>query len=316
MSVTAFAPISTGNFIIGFDMLGAAMRPVHGTPLGDWVQVSEAKNDVLSISGPYRSQLPAQPEQNIVWACLNRFNNSLQQRGVSPKTLHLHLYKALPVGSGLGSSAASVVASIKALNLFYDEALDQRELLALCGELEGTISGSVHYDNVGPSLLGGLQLMNDGDSLSERLPTPPWFYVLLHPGTQLATKDARAVLPQNVPLTQTVHMAMRVANFVHALHQHKYGRAAALLHDNLIEPHRATLIPAFKAAQQAALAAGALAYSISGAGPTCIAVCPDIAIAERVEKRLLELYTHSAVQSWVCTLDDGGARRAELPSDA
>ncbi|QGX39061.1 homoserine kinase [Permianibacter aggregans] len=313
MSTTAFAPISSGNFIIGFDILGAAMKPVVGEPLGDWVSVESAPENSLQITGPFREQLPADPKQNIVWQCLHYYTEKLLQHGGKPRAVQLTLHKALPVGSGLGSSAASVVAAIKALNLLYDNALSNNELLILAGELEGQISGSIHYDNVAPSLLGGLQLMSHGEQKALALPTPPWHYVLLHPGTQLATKEARAVLPKTIPLKQTTDVAMRLAGFVHHLHQSQFAEAAALLDDTLIEPHRAPLIPHFAEALQIAKANGALAYSISGAGPTSLAVCESRASAEKVQRALLQVYPGSEVKSWICVIDQTGARQSEIP---
>ncbi len=308
MTVTAFAPISIGNYIIGFDILGAAMQPVNGTPLGDWVSVSPARENLLTVTGPYRQQLPEDPQENIVWDCLIAYHNALAAKSIPPREVNLQLVKAVPVGSGLGSSAASVVAALKALNLFYQDALDDQALLHLCGQLESTISGGLHYDNVSPCLFGGLQLMTANEHFYSRLVTPPWYYVLFHPGTQILTREARAVLPKQIPLAQTMQVAQRLAHFVHALHEGAYAQAAGLLQDTLIEPHRAGLIPLFSTAQAAALDSGALAYSIAGAGPTSVAVCESISAANVVEQALRSVYQHMPSQSWVCQLDEQGAR--------
>ena len=318
-SVTAFAPISSGNFIIGFDILGAAMTPVVGEPLGDFVTVAQkattfageqkATVDEIIIDGPYASQLPSDPKENIVFACLQRFNVALRARALTPMPVTLSLHKCLPVGSGLGSSAASVVAAFKALNLFYHHAFNDTELLILCGELEGQISGAVHYDNVAPSLLGGIQLMSDTDTLCQALPTPPWHYVLLHPGTQISTRDARGVLPKHYTIKDAVYFGQKLSNFTHALHIKNYPQAAAQLHDHLIEPYRASLIPLFEQAKISATNAGALAYSISGAGPTSLAVCDSLASATKVKSALDALYQDYAdSRSWICTVDLQGAR--------
>lgn len=318
-SVTAFAPISSGNFIIGFDILGAAMLPIASEPLGDFVTVSPRdltgksdpnyREDEVLIDGPLAKQLPDDPKQNIVFSCLQRFNLALKERGTKPLNITLALHKCLPVGSGLGSSAASVVAAFKALNLFYAQPFNNTELLILCGELEGQISGAVHYDNVAPSLLGGLQLMSESAELSHTLPTPPWHYVLLHPGTQISTRDARDVLPKQYNRKDAVRFGQNLSNFIHALHTNNFVHAATQLQDHFIEPYRAALIPLFNEAKSSALQAGALAYSISGAGPTSLAVCDSLASAKLVKANLDKLYQHfSEARSWICTIDQQGAR--------
>lgn len=309
MRVTAFAPISTGNFIVGFDVLGAALQPIDGAPLGDWVTVEAASDTTTSIAGPFAASLPREPTDNIVHTCRLRYEQELSKKGHRAQPTHLRLHKALPVGSGLGSSAASAVAALQALNLFYQNALSARELLMLAGEMEGRISGSVHYDNVAPALLGGLQLLVPDARLSVGLPLPPWHLVLYHPGIEVATRTARAVLPAHYDLATVTAFGQRLAAFVQAVMAQDWPAAAALLSDELIEAHRAPLVPGFVAAKAAALGNGALAFSLSGAGPTCIAVCPDANAATRVRQALDAAFpVQPNRQSWHCRFDAIGAR--------
>jgi len=309
MRVTAFAPISTGNFIVGFDVLGAALQPVDGAPLGDWVTVEDAGHSITTVSGPFANALPSDPGKNIVHTCRERYEQELIGKGLHARPNRLSLHKALPVGSGLGSSAASAVAALQALNLFYQNALSDRELLILAGEMEGLITGSVHYDNVAPALLGGLQLLVPDERLSVGLPLPPWHLVLYYPGIEVATKTARAVLPSHYDLHAVTAFGQRLAAFVQATVAHDWSHAAALLSDELIEAHRAPLVPGFDKGKAAALGAGALAFSLSGAGPTCIAVCPDVNVAARVRAVLDNAFPEQANrQAWICRFDAIGAR--------
>lgn len=309
MRVTAFAPISAGNFIVGFDVLGAALQPVDGAPLGDWVTVEDAAESLLTIGGPFAHALPGPAHDNIVHTCRLRYEQELGKKGLAARPNRLSLHKALPVGSGLGSSAASAVAALQALNLFYEQTLSARELLILSGEMEGRISGSVHYDNVAPALLGGLQLLVPDARLSVGLPLPPWHLVLYHPGIEVATRTARAVLPKQYDLHTVTAFGQRLAAFVQAAMAQEWPHAAALLADELIEPHRAPLVPGFVAAKAAALGNGALAFSLSGAGPTCIAVCPDADIAAKVRLALDASFpVNAARKSWLCRFDASGAR--------
>jgi len=213
------------------------------------------------------------------------------------------------VGSGLGSSAASSVAALVALNSFYDETLSKQELLILAGEMEGIVSGGIHYDNVAPAIFGGLQLMVPDSRLCVGLPLPPWHILLYHPGIEVATRAARAVLPASYDLHALVSFSRRLAAFVQAATAEAWDQAVALLSDELIEQYRAPLVPGFAAAKQAAIAAGSLAFSLSGSGPTCIAVCPGTEIAHRTARALDAAFPPQAGRkSWLCRFDSSGAR--------
>lgn len=152
-----YAPASTGNFSVGFDLLGLALEPVSGELLGDELEViGESQVFSLTQSGRYLHQLPTDAEQNLVHICFKAFEQKVA-RSLPP--LAVHLKKNLPVGSGLGSSACSIAVACYAFNEYFKRPLNTQQLLQLMAECEGGVSGSVHFDNVAPSLLGGLQLM-------------------------------------------------------------------------------------------------------------------------------------------------------------
>ena len=170
MIIKAYAPASAANFIVGFDTLGAALANVDGELFGDIVTLEENPQFIFEVTGPYAHKLPSEPNKNIVVACCDIFHKHLIVKGKAKKNFILRLIKQLPVGSGLGSSASSIVAALLALNKFYDNIFTKKELLILAGEMEGTISGAIHYDNVAPSFLGGLQLMIPNEErISENL---------------------------------------------------------------------------------------------------------------------------------------------------
>ena len=180
-AIRVFAPASMGNVSVGFDVLGAALAPIDGTLLGDCVTISELAQGIeVSTIGTFAHKLPSDPKLNIVYDCAVAYQAALQAKGISYQGLKIVLEKLLPVGSGLGSSAASVVAALYALNEFYENALSKHALLLLMGQLEGQISGSVHYDNVAPSYLGGLQLMIDqpGQLCSDIPSFDAWYWVV------------------------------------------------------------------------------------------------------------------------------------------
>ncbi len=311
MQVTAFAPVSIGNISLGFDILGAAMAPIDGTPLGDVVSVSAGPEFSLRVAGRFADRLPSDPQDNIVSRCYQAFHQACLERGISLPCAHMLLSKNLPVGSGLGSSGSSIVAALVGLNQFYATPLDNHSLLSLMGQMEGHISGGVHYDNVAPSFLGGLTLMvEEGDTLVSQLPTPHnWHWVLAYSGLSVSTAAARQILPKEVPLADAITFGRRIGVFVDALHRGNGELAARVVQDALVEPHRKQLLPGFTEARQQALANGALAFGISGSGPTVFALCDSKERAQWVARGLTASYLQGPDGfCHVCRLDDRGAR--------
>ena len=163
MSVSVFAPASIGNVSVGFDVLGLAVKPIDGTLLGDVVSVTHSDNDdQLEVIGNFAKKLPGDVKDNIVWHSLVLFNQQLIEHKQDVVKVKMTLEKRMPVGSGLGSSACSVVAALAGLNAFYEKyhqfSFDEKALLKMMGQMEAQISGSLHYDNVAPCFLGGMQL--------------------------------------------------------------------------------------------------------------------------------------------------------------
>lgn len=306
-AVTAYAPASMGNVSVGFDLLGAALSPIDGSLLGDRVSVSRAQGDKMSFEafGAYADVLPQNPQDNIVLQAAEAF---FAKSGLAPEPLALKLEKNLPVGSGLGSSASSVVAACAALNRFYEDALEPKALLQLMGELEGRISGSIHYDNVAPSYLGGLQLMMA--DFAQKLPSfQQWYWVTAYSGISLSTAKMRALLPEAYDKATSIAFGQNLAVFVDACHRQDEQQALSVLKDELAEPYRAPHIPGFLAAKAALEELGASAVGISGSGPTLFAVCRDQASAERALAYLNQCYLANARGfAHICRLADEGVQ--------
>jgi len=293
-----FAPATSANLNVGFDNLGVALHPLADM-LGDEVRIEASQADRISVSGPYASEIRG---ENVVALALER----VRQLSGHREPVALELYKGMPVGSGLGSSAASVVASVRACNLFYGNPLDQDAERALMGELEATLSGGLHWDNILPCALGGLRLG------SSRLPVPAdWIWLIAYPGIRLETKAMRAVLPASIPLHDAVEQSARLGRFVDALHRGDGHEAARLMIDPIVEPCRSPMIPGFDTIKSALLSAGSLATGISGSGPTIFAIFDDDRAAHKALERA-RLWT-SAVSgradegsfSRLCSADKG-----------
>lgn len=305
--VTVYAPASIGNVSVGFDVLGAAVSPVDGSLLGDCVSVEAADSFSLHNAGRFVSKLPANPRDNIVWQCWERFCQAINQTVPVAMTLE----KNMPIGSGLGSSACSVVAALMAMNEFCQRPLDNTALLALMGEMEGRISGSVHYDNVAPCFLGGMQLMIEESGIISQ-PVPgfdEWLWVMAYPGIKVSTAEARAILPAQYRRQDCVRHGRYLGGFIHACHTRQPALAATMMRDVIAEPYRTQLLPGFSEARQAAQEMGALACGISGSGPTLFAVCDKADSARQVADWLSQHYVQNQEGFvHICRLDTAGAR--------
>jgi len=319
MSVSVFAPASIGNVNVGFDVLGLAVKPVDGTYLGDVISVDQAEQNQLIVTGAFASKLPKDSKQNIVWGCLLLFNRHLAQAGHQAAPVAITLDKKMPVGSGLGSSACSVVGALKALNEFYrqyhDVSFDQQTLLRMMGEMEAQISGSIHYDNVAPCFLGGLQLMVPDDNVIARaLPMfEDCFFVMAYPGINVSTKAAREVLPDAYSKSDVIAFGQNLATFVDACHRQDKQQAFTVLKDVIAEPYRQNLLPGFRQACDYLTGEQCLAVGISGSGPTLFCVTDNKEKAEQYAAWLTDNYLVSDTEGngegfvHICKADTAGA---------
>ncbi len=312
MDVVVYAPASIGNVSVGFDVLGAAVSPIDGTLLGDRVEVKAATEPFqLTTAGRFVSKLPDNPKENIVYHCWQVFARELKKRAIALKPLRMTLEKNMPIGSGLGSSACSIVAALDALNRFHGQPLNEMDLLALMGEMEGQISGGVHYDNVAPCYLGGLQLMlEELGIISQQVPCfDDWLWVMAYPGIKVSTAEARAILPSQYRRQDIIAHGRHLGGFIHACHSKQDVLAAKMIKDVIAEPYREKLLPGFAKAREYATSAGALATGISGSGPTLFSICKQQDVAERVANWLENNYIQNEEGFvHICRLDKQGSK--------
>ncbi len=297
MKVSAFAPASIGNISVGFDVLGAAIAPIDGTKLGDTVSVSDSNEYSFEMTGPWcdkLSDLKASGRKNLVQACADYFFEQLPKEKAKP--IKIELFKNMPVGSGLGSSASSVVAAFAALNQFFGKPFSDNALLEMMGKLEGSVSGSIHYDNVAPAFLGGIQLMTLTKSqICVNVPYfENWYWVLAYPGISLATSEMRALLPSKYERSTTIEYGRNLATFIHASFTKNENLALEALKDVLAEPYRKPKIPNFELACKKMEEIGMLASGISGSGPTMFSITNNLELAKEAKKLLKKCYIQNS----------------------
>ena len=260
----AFAPGSVGNIGVGFDLLGhtiAGVRDVVSVRRTDAAGVR-----IAAIRGEGADVLPTDVARNTAGRALVALCEGL---GLA-HGFELELDKGIPLGAGLGGSAASCVAALVAANALLDAPLPREALYPFALEGESVSSGSHQGDNVAPMLLGGVVMATATQMIS--LPAPEWLHaVVVHPDQVLETRRARAVLAEPYPLPVVVAHSTHLALFLTGLQRGDAALIRAGLHDVLVEPRRAPLIPGFTQVKAAALEQGALGASISGSGPSVFA---------------------------------------------
>ena len=288
----AFAPATVANLGVGFDILGLALEGIGDRAVVEFQDDPEIV--ITDIQGD-GGQLPREPGRNVASVSARAFLDHIgETRG-----LRIKLVKGLPLSSGLGSSAASSVAAVMALNKLVGEPFTREELLPFSLEGEALVSG-YHADNVAPCLLGGIVLVAGITVEAIRpLPAPENLHLaLVTPDFPVPTSEARSILPSAVSLKTLIHQTGKVAQLVDALHRGDLeALGAAMEGDTVVEPARACLVPHLAAVRAAAKRAGAIAVFIGGAGPTLCALCDSDKTAQHVAENMKQVYCDADMDS-------------------
>ncbi len=310
---TAFAPATVANVACGFDVLGFALE----SP-GDEVTVRVTAErgivitDISSDDGLPELNLPTNPLENTAGGAIAAFLDGVQADfGVS-----MSIRKRMPAGSGMGSSAASAAAALVAVNALVEKPLSPEELVDFGMKGEAIASGSEHADNVAPAIMGGIVLIRGYKPTDVvRINAPQHLHcTVIRPHCEVSTKEARGILPKEIPMKTAITQWGNLAGLIVGLMQSDDGLIARSLHDVVAEPHRAALIPGFYAMKQAALDAGALGCSISGSGPSVFALSTSRKAAERVGAAMHAALTEACTEGtlYVSRLAEGSPRIVSL----
>lgn len=304
-SVTVFAPATVANVACGFDIFGFAVNEP-----GDVAKVTLRENpgvEITRITGD-NGKLPRTAEKNTAGFTALRYLETIQsQQGVS-----IELHKKMPLSSGLGSSAASAVAVLFAINTLFDNRLTKSELLSIALQSEKLACGAAHADNAAPALFGGFLLIRENNPPDiVELPVPENLYcTIIHPEIEINTADARNILAPNVPLKDAVKQWANTAGLVAGLYRKDLTLISRSMNDYIIEPQRARLIPHFYELKKAALDRGALGCSISGSGPSLFALSNSQEIAQKIAGSMSAVLANYNIcnQIYISTINTEGPK--------
>lgn len=292
-SVHVFAPATVANMVCGFDVLGFALSEP-----GDEVFIRKVDRPgvhLVNVTGD-DGRLPRDTTKNTVSASILHY---LQHIGRTDIGVDIELHKQMPIGSGLGSSAASTVAGLFAINTLLGNPLSRRELLPFAVRGEELACGHGHADNVAPALLGGITLIRGYDPLDVvALPAPPSLYAsVVFPHVDVPTRDARQMIRSKVALKDAVTQWGNIAGLVAGLFSNDYELIGRSMQDVLIEPTRAILIPEFYEMRRVAIESGALGFGISGSGPSVFAFSRDKELATQITSVIQAELTQQGIDS-------------------
>ncbi|PST84237.1 homoserine kinase [Pedobacter yulinensis] len=284
-TIKVFAPATVANVVCGFDVLGFAVNEP-----GDEVVMRLTNKPGITISQITgdEGRLPREASKNTVSASVQHY---LQHLGRTEVGLDIALHKKMPIGSGLGSSSASTVAGLFAVNELLGRPLSTRELVPFAMKGEELACGYGHADNVAPALMGGFVLIRSYQPLDlVALPFPDELYAaIVYPEVDVPTKDARQMIRNKVFLKDAVTQWGNVAGLVSGLFMKDLDLIGRSMQDVLVEPVRSILIPDFEKMRTLATDAGAAGFGISGSGPSVFALAGS---RETARKITFELQNH------------------------
>ena len=281
------APCSTSNLGPGFDVLGLALDVFHD--LAE-VELVQEEGVFIQIEGIEAGRIPTDPERNSAGKAALEFLKRHNSAGVK-----IRLRKGVPPGSGLGSTGTSAAATVVAINHLLQTNLSKRDLVEIAAQGEIATAGAPHADNVAPSICGGITIISSYQPLKVYWFPPPKdlvFAVAVPRGIKKTTRTARAVLPNSVKMSEAIRNFGALSLVLTGLlHSDPKLLGEGIMGDAIVEPRRISLYPGCAEAKTAAMDAGATGATLSGAGPTIIAVVdPNSTDPDQVANAMKEAF--------------------------
>ena len=302
-SISVKAPSSTANLGPGFDVFGLAMDAFY-----DEVTLTKTKNGITIVT---EDNIPTNPENNTAGLVVKNMIKKFKIKS----GIEIKIKKGVPAGFGMGSSAASAAATAVAFDKLFGLKLDGNSLIEFAGFGEKASAGTVHYDNVAASVLGGFIIVK----------TDPLDVIRIEPPANLRmcvavpkldvpkkkTKVSRGVIPKNVKLTDSVLNISNASAIVAGFMKKDPELIGNSIKDVIVEPARQHMIPGFSKVKENALKAGALGVTISGAGPSIIAFSQKSANLKKISLAMSKGFASANVkcQTIICKPSKGAANK-------
>ncbi len=299
--VTVKAPSSTANLGPGFDVFGLALDAFYDT-----VTLTKIKNGIKIITD---DNIPTNPEKNTAGLVVKNMKKKFKIKD----GIEIKIKKGIPAGFGMGSSAASAAAAAVAFDKLFGLKLDDNTLVEFAGSGEKASAGTVHYDNVAASVLGGFVIVK----------TNPLDVIRIDPPTNLRmcvavpkinvpkkkTKVSRGVIPKKIKLTDSILNLSNAAAIVAGFMKKDPIMIGNSIKDVIVEPARQHMIPGFARVKEKAIKAGALGVTISGAGPSMIAFSKSSADLRKISLAMEKGFAsaNTKCQTVICKPSKGAA---------
>ncbi len=282
--IKLFCPATIANLSCGFDVLGLCLDTV-----GDEMIIRKTDEKGVRISKIVGANLPMEAENNVAGVAAM----AMLAQWETDFGFEIEIHKNIKAGSGIGSSAASAAGAVFGINELLGQPFSTKDLIPFAMHGEKLASGAAHADNVAPALLGSIVLVRSYFPLEIiRIESPSEIYaVVLHPQIELRTADSRSVLKNHITLKSAIVQMGNLGGLIAGLYTSDYDLIGRSLHDEIAEPIRSALIPAFDAVKNTAMQNGALGAGISGSGPSIFALCKGKMAADLVGDAMAAVYS-------------------------
>lgn len=282
-------PATSANLGAGFDVFGIALE----NPF-DIIEVEKSDRTEIIVTGRDSQHVPTDPRKNTAGIVAS----------ILGKTVKITIHRNIPLSSGLGSSAAPAAGVAFALNEMHDIGLSREELVQTAAHGEKASSGAAHADNVAPAIYGGFVIVHKDKIIS--LNTENIGIVAVHPDIIVSTRRARAILPKKLSLLDISFNTGSAASMVVGMMKSDIGLIGESMENRVIEEVRSKLIKGYAQVKKNALRAGAAGVTISGSGPTMLAVC-GMDERENIAEAMTQAFSQSHIRSeaFITTIGKG-----------
>ncbi|MFA4957243.1 MAG: homoserine kinase [Candidatus Methanoperedens sp.] len=282
-------PATSANLGSGFDVFGIALE----TPF-DIIDIEKSDRIEIVVLGRESQFVPADPKKNIAGIVASLLKTPVK----------ITIHRGIPLSSGLGSSAAPAAGMAFALNEMFALGLSQQELVRIAAQGEKAVSGAAHADNVAPAIYGGFVIVHKENIIS--LMPENVGIVAVHPDILVSTREARAILPKKLSLADISFNTGNAASMVVGMMKSDIRLIGESMENRVIEELRSTFIKGYADVKKSAIIAGAAGVTISGSGPTLIAVC-RMDERERIAEAMVKAFADNSVKSeaFITTIGKG-----------